>query len=137
MDSSVFYKRRENLITRVLIFVLKLKDKLSLKDCDEFFLQLKLLKLCCIFRPFTKCRKIISKLVLLWYIIVNLFFFYGLLNYILRDSCDFFRLLENAGPMTGIICMTTNSLILLFHSEEFFDLIDTICKINQKCEQKL
>ena len=68
-------KVQENWTLKVILFLRKFRNKLSLKDCDEFFLQLKLIKLCCIYKTPPKFWKFISKSVLLWNISVNLFFF--------------------------------------------------------------
>lgn len=122
------FKKQTSLLLR------KIRDQLCQEEKQEFYHQQRLLRFVCVHKSMTKNCKILSKIVLVLNVILNVFCFYGLINYFIQNPKNILMIYDSVGPSIGTICMLCNCFILIFNNEELFNIIDEIQTLNRKCK---
>lgn len=111
-----------------------LSNQFHIDDKLEFTVEMHLLKIYCIYNFASDLRKILSRIVIALNILLNLYFFCGLLKYIFEHSRSRLELSESVGPFVGTISVITNFTVLFMKKDELLEIFSWMQDINRKCE---
>lgn len=129
-------------MSQIKLFFKKFHEKISsslkfkVLPGKEFNLQMKMINFCGIFYSSSIQWKILSKIIQLINIFVNFYSLLTLLMFSFENYTKVYDVAESIGLMISVTIGFARYLILIYRSDEFFDMIFKIRILNERCKQR-
>ena len=100
---------------------------------EVFDLQLNLLKFCGIFRSPSKRLNIALRIFVTWLCISSFYYMFSAIVYAIMSE-DVLNIAESLAPVSSGLYTVVKLVIFFLHKDQFFEVIDEIRELNNKCE---